>query len=80
MSKVGDVIHTQTFKDIRGDLYWFQCSTTFRAKDGIPPDAALRGPFKTEREVEEDQRKVLLGPQCEVTPGGAWNPNWDKPQ
>jgi hypothetical protein len=39
-----------------------------------------RGPFQTEEELEEDQRIVLLGEQGKPTPGGAWDPAWDKPQ
>jgi hypothetical protein len=40
----------------------------------------LHGPFKTDAEVKESQRVILLGPQCKITEGGAWDPNWDKPQ
>jgi hypothetical protein len=40
----------------------------------------LHGPFKTHAEVDEHQRLTLLGPQCKVTEGGAWDPNWDKLQ
>jgi hypothetical protein len=45
-----------------------------------PPGITLHGPFRTNAEVEKDQRLVLLGPQCKVIEGGAWDPNWDKPQ
>jgi hypothetical protein len=30
----------------------------------------LRGPFRTEAEVEENQRHVLLGPDCLIEEGG----------
>ena len=40
----------------------------------------LHGPFKTDAEVAESQRLTLLGPQCEVTEGGMWDPAWDRPQ
>jgi hypothetical protein len=45
-----------------------------------PPGITLHGPFRTNAEVEKDQRLVLLGSQCKVIEGGAWDPNWDKPQ
>jgi hypothetical protein len=50
-----------------GDLYWFECSKEFDLSDGIPADAVMHGPFKTDDEVKEHQRVTLLGPQCEVT-------------
>ena len=40
----------------------------------------MHGPFETDAEVKEHQRLTLLGPQCKVTEGGAWDSEWDKPQ
>jgi hypothetical protein len=93
--KLGDVIHTTTIgltDNIgRVHLYWFE-STNFSPDDlealkdhcvahqRPPPGVTMHGPFATEAEVNEHQRLTLLGPQCEVTEGGAWDPKWDKPQ
>jgi hypothetical protein len=38
------------------------------------------GHVASHAEVTEHQRVTLLGPQCEVSKGGAWDPNWNKPQ
>jgi hypothetical protein len=93
--KVGDVIHTETIALDTGAgivLYWFERPGDFSPDDRAalldyivreqrhPPGITLHGPFKTEAEVDEDQRVTLLGAQCEVTYGGAWDPNWEKPQ
>jgi hypothetical protein len=80
-SKVGDMVSAQTIR-VRhtGEFYWFECAKDFDRRDGIPPDAVLHGPFKTEAEVNESQRVVLLGPQCEVTEGGNWDSAWDRLQ
>jgi hypothetical protein len=81
--KVGDVIWTTTISAVlkTGEhvLYWI------RVPDGMSNEEAARtqewhGPFKTDAELKEDQRVALLGRQCKVTEGGAWDPNWDKPQ
>jgi hypothetical protein len=78
---VGDIIFTQTITAVAtGELYWFECSRDFSVQDGIPGDAVLHGPFETSAELNEDQRRVLFGPQCEVSEGGSWDPAWDKPQ
>jgi hypothetical protein len=73
-------------------LYWFEEPANFSEDDHAamidhivttqthPSGIALHGPFRTQAEVEEDQQLVLLGPQCKVTEGGAWDPKWDKPQ
>jgi hypothetical protein len=78
-AKVGDVIHTATAIGSDGLLYW--C----RVPDGMTPREAaatqkVYGPFASDKEVSESQRDVLLGPQCKVTEGGAWDPAWDKMQ
>jgi hypothetical protein len=79
--EVGTTIYTQTITAVAtGELYWFQCAENYSLEDGLPPGATLHGPFKTHAEVQEHQRVTLLGPQCKVTEGGAWDPNWDKPQ
>jgi hypothetical protein len=74
------VIKAQVFKDTRGLFYWFEEPEGFAREDGLPRDVQVHGPFKTEAEVEESQRFVLLGPQCEVTEGGMWDPAWDRMQ
>jgi hypothetical protein len=39
-----------------------------------------QGPFKTEAQMHQDQRRIMLGPDVKVIEGGAWDPNWEKPQ
>jgi hypothetical protein len=79
--KVGDVICTQTIRvHHTGEFYWFECPRDFDQRNGIPPDAVLHGPFKTDAEVVESQRLVLLGPQAELKQGGNWDPAWDRLQ
>jgi hypothetical protein len=77
---VGTVIHTQTVATTTGDFYWFECPDNFSLEDGLPPGAIMHGPFKTDAEVNESQRLTLLGPQCKVTEGGEWDPNWNRLQ
>jgi hypothetical protein len=36
--------------------FWFECADDFSPTDGIPPDTVLHGPFKTQVELEENQR------------------------
>jgi hypothetical protein len=89
------VIKTETMAFATSDgivLYWFEMPASFSDEDREaminhiittqthPPGITLHGPFKTEAEVSEHQRLTLLGPQCKVTEGGMWDPNWDKPQ
>jgi hypothetical protein len=82
--KVDDAVHVQTIMAVSDDgqqhYYWFECPANFRLEDGIPPDAMLHGPFNTEAEVKANQHLVLLGPGCEVTEGGHWDPAWDRLQ
>jgi hypothetical protein len=78
---IGTRIDTQTVRTTTGDFYWFECPENFSLEDdGLPPGTAMHGPFKTEAEVAEDQRLTLLGPQCVVTEGGEWDPNWNRVQ
>ncbi len=74
------VIKTQAFKDTRGLLYWFKEPEGFAREDGLPEGVEVHGPFKTEAEVKESQRFVLLRPRCEVAEGGIWDPAWDRMQ
>jgi hypothetical protein len=93
--EVGDVIRTHTIAINTGEgvvLYWFEQPANFSEADAAalldyinthkrrPPSIILHGPFSTEAEVKEHQRVTLLGEQCEVRDGGAWDPKWDKPQ
>jgi hypothetical protein len=74
--KGGEVIKAQRFK-ADGMLYWFEEPEGFAREDGLPSDVEIFGPFKTDAEVDESMRLVLLGPQCEVTEGGMWDQAWD---
>jgi hypothetical protein len=83
---VGTVIHTQTVR-LRetGEFYWFETDgaanmTGFTVSLDPTELKNFHGPFKTEAEVAESQRLILLGPQCEVREGGVWDSAWDKPQ
>jgi hypothetical protein len=69
--KLGTTFQTQSFviHHPAGDQhYWFLIP------DGMTMEAAYRsqqhhGPFATEAEADENQRVVLFGEQCEITPG-----------
>ena len=80
---VGTVIRATTFAVVdhvgRRHLYWFE-EPEGSPKDGLPPGVTVHGPFETDAEVKEHQRLTLLGPQCKVTEGGAWDSEWDKQQ
>jgi len=77
----GRPIFTQTITTASGDHYWFECAADFDVeKDRLPTDVIYHGPFKTHALVKEHQRVTLFGPQCKVTEGGMWDPNWNKPQ
>lgn len=80
---IGTMICAQTIGVLHPQgyfYYWFETAENYSPNDGIPPDAVMHGPFKTQAETEENQRVVLLGPQCKVTEGGAWDPAWDRQQ
>jgi hypothetical protein len=78
--KVGDVIRAIGGRGPDGNYYWFEAAAGYRQGDQPPPGTQVYGPFATEAESNESQRLVLLGPQCEVIDGGAWNPAWDRMQ
>jgi len=82
--EVGSIVRATTLtavgEDGRRHLYWFEEPEGFSPENGLPPGVTLHGPFETDAEVKEHQRKTLLGPQCKLTEGGEWDPNWDKPQ
>jgi hypothetical protein len=69
--EVGDTFHTQSYVVHHPDgdqHYWFL------VPDGMTMEEAYKsqqhhGPFATEAEEAENQRIVLLGEQCKVTPG-----------
>jgi hypothetical protein len=68
--EVGTIIHAQAFTGSDGFHYWFEPPEGWTTKDGMPEDVEIHGPFKTAAEVDQNQRLVLLGPQCTVTEGG----------
>jgi hypothetical protein len=71
---IGTVVATETFRNrITGQFYWFETPEGWTQADGLP-DVEIFGPFSSEAEANESQRLVLLGPQCEVTEGGKWDP------
>jgi hypothetical protein len=72
------VVKAQSFRDEQGLLYWFEEPDDWTKQDGLP-DVDIHGPFRTEAEVDEDQRRVLLPSDCEVEEGGDWNPESDRP-
>jgi hypothetical protein len=74
--KIGDVIQTACGRDESGNWYW----TVFPEGFGGVGFSEIHGPFKTEREMLRHQEITLLGPDCEVKPGGIWDPAWERPQ
>ena len=68
--EVGTIIYAQSFRGGDGFYYWFEPPEGWTKEDGLPSDVEIRGPFTTTDAVEEDQKLVLLGPQCTVTEGG----------
>jgi hypothetical protein len=45
-----------------------------------PEELELHGPFESEAEADEAARIAVVGPDCEITEGGTWEPAWDRPQ
>ena len=84
LGRLGVPIQTVTVAITNGprqQFYWF---ATEQIKEWtlqeIIDTQELHGPFDTEAEADEAARIAILGPDCEVTEGGMWNPAWDKPQ
>jgi hypothetical protein len=80
---VGTMLYTQTIgvQHPHGYFfYWFETAENWKPEHGIPADAVMHGPFKTDAECNENQRIVMFGPQCEMRNGGNWDPAWNKPQ
>jgi hypothetical protein len=75
----GDVIRTESFRDSSGQHYWFVTpGDGWTRAAGVPEGVEIHGPFGTQAEAYENQRLMLLGPQCEVIEGGMWDPAWDR--
>jgi hypothetical protein len=79
-AEVGMVFMTHSFRCSDGMQYWFEQPEGRTWEDGVPEGVDIHGPFTTEAEVEQNQRLVLLGPECEITHGGMWDPAWDRLQ
>jgi hypothetical protein len=43
-------------------------------------DFISHGPFSSKKDADEDARITVLGPDCEVTEEGMWDPAWDTTQ
>jgi hypothetical protein len=79
----GMIIHTGVAIVVRNGkerFYWFEIPEGYGEKPLPPPGATLHGPFKTEAELHHHEELTLLGPDCQVTDGGMWDPAWEKPQ
>jgi hypothetical protein len=74
------VVETQSFRSGNGMYYWFEQPEGWTREDGVREGLAIHGPFTTKTEADENQRLVLLGPDCKVTDGGMRNPAWDRLQ
>jgi hypothetical protein len=73
--RAGNRIDCHLALDTEGRFWWAD------APPGVDPRTRpLHGPFRSEAEAEEDFRVTVLGPQCEVTEGGTWDPKWDEKQ
>jgi len=76
--------HERRWKDKTADRgsdgmhYWFEPPEGWTREAGVPDGVDIHGPFTTVAEVEKNQQLVLLGPECEVTEGGMWDPAWDR--
>jgi hypothetical protein len=79
-AEVGMILKTQSVRGSDGMHYWFEPPDGWTQQAGWPDGTDIHGPFRTATEVEENQRSVLLGPDCEVTNGGMWDPAWDRLQ
>jgi hypothetical protein len=78
--KVGDVIITRDLRAQRardGKWFWFWIVVPEGMSD---PEALetqeLHGPFASEAECKENRHATLLGPGCQITDCGEWNPAW----
>jgi hypothetical protein len=38
------------------------------------------GPSRTQAEARKNSTDAILGPQCEIKEGGAWDPAWERTQ
>lgn len=82
-AKIGEMVHTTTFavEDEAGLHGFYWCVQP----DGMDEQQAfnkqpLHGPFKTELQVQEDQRTTLFGKKCKVVDGGLMHPTPKRPQ
>lgn len=82
-ANVGTTFNAQTYATIDSEgarwLFWFSVPENQTVEQAFNTQKH-HGPFKSDEEVKESQRLVLLGEQCEVTEAGTWDPAWDKPQ
>lgn len=63
-----------TFSDNDGKtgLFWFVIPNGM-SRDQAAATQQHHGPFASRQAVNESQRVVLLGEQCKVIEGGAWD-------
>ena len=83
LARLGVPIHTGILSVVldapdgpQTKYYWWATENI----DLSPEEADLHGPFDTEAEAEEAARIAVIGPDCDVTEGGMWDPAWEKSQ
>jgi hypothetical protein len=76
----GEAVHTGVTRDAAGNLWWFVVPRDAVAGGPLPDGVEFHGPFQTDAECAEDERRVLLGPDCEAKAAGMWDKAWEKPQ
>jgi len=85
LARRGAVMHTSVGKFPDG-FYWFATEDVrmFRRVIQNDPDAMAaqewQGPFNTAAEAAKAAEIGIAGENCKLERGGAWDPNWEKPQ
>jgi hypothetical protein len=54
---MSDGIWTYTIKDVHGEYWWIEGARGYENKATLAPEAPRHGPFKTEEDAIEDQKK-----------------------
>jgi len=87
LARLGVPIHCGTARVVldtpdgpQTKYYWWANEKDNLSPQEIVETTGLHGPFDTEAEALEAARIAVIGPDCELTEGGMWNPAWGKPQ
>jgi hypothetical protein len=85
LARLGVPIHIGLARMVLGTPDGPQTKFYWWASENIDPseqeiEQNLHGPFDTAAEAEKAARIACVGPDCELTAGGRWDPAWEKPQ